>query len=137
MANEATQKSEGEGLLDELLLVAGIPRKATFSPGEVQALLGISASKFKRMVRDYEPGPDGGPAVPDTLRAITLRQHRRVPLAELADFLVRNRTYDRLHALKAEREEAKKAEPRMKQKPGKRERRLALVGKPAQMRLFE
>jgi hypothetical protein len=85
-----------------MLLKAGVKVKASYSREEVCRVLGVSPRTFWSMVCAYEPGADGKPAHPFTLDSFTLRGHRRVPHHELADFLRRNRTFDRIHACSQE-----------------------------------
>lgn len=86
-------------ILKGLLKISGIPEKASYTRAEVCSILGISTRTFWTMTCDYEPSSDGTPSHPATLDSYMLRGHRRVPFHELADFLTRNRTYDRRNAL--------------------------------------
>lgn len=87
--------------LDKMLAAAGIALKASFTRAEVCKILGISTRTFWTMVCLFEPGDGVCHRHPATLDSFMLRGHRRVPYHEIADFLSRNRTYDRLHKASA------------------------------------
>lgn len=83
--------------LDGMLRAAGIPKRASYHPHEVCALLAISSRQFAIMCEGYEPGPDGRPRNPATLNSFMLRRERRVTHDELEAYLVRNNTHTRLY----------------------------------------
>ena len=93
-------KNIAENKLIGMLEVAEIPRKASYHPGEVQNILGISDRTFWRLVSAYEFDDEtGGPTVPYSLDSYTLARSRRVRYAELVEFLQRNNTYERVNAV--------------------------------------
>ncbi|EAT16081.1 helix-turn-helix domain-containing protein [Desulfuromonas acetoxidans] len=92
--------SIGEQKLLGMLRAAGQPKKASYNPSEVVAILGICPRTFWTMVGDYEPDPDSGqPLNPATLDSYMLRRSRRVRHDELAAYLERNNTYQRNNAI--------------------------------------
>lgn len=83
--------------LDGMLQAAGIPKRASYRPHEVMALLAISARQFAIMCEGYEPGPNNAPLHPATLNSFMLRRERRVSHDELAAYLIRNNTHTRMY----------------------------------------
>ena len=93
-------KDIAEKKLIGMLEVAEIPRKASYHPGEVQQILGISDRTFWRLVSAYEFDEEiGAPTLPYSLDSYTLARSRRVRYAELVEFLTRNNTYERVNAV--------------------------------------
>ena len=92
-------KELAEQKLVGMLEAAGLPKKASYHPGEVCAILGISDRTFWRLVSAYEPdeGRDR-PTIPYSLDSYTLARSRRVRYDELVEFLARNNTYERANA---------------------------------------
>lgn len=85
--------------LQGMLRAAGLPQKASYHPGEVCSILGISPRTFWSLISRYERDPDtGGPVVPHSLDSYTLARSRRVRFDELVDFVRRNNTYRRQNA---------------------------------------
>lgn len=85
-----------ENDLKEMLAIAGLTQKPSYSPGEVQIILGISEREFHRLVNRYEPDHEtGSPRNPCSLDSFMLRRSRRVRFDELVKFLHRNNTYER------------------------------------------
>lgn len=83
-----------------MLRAAGLPKKSSYAPGEVQAILGVSDRTFWRLVAAYERDPDTGqPTCPCSLDSYMLRRSRRVRFDELVEFLSRNNTYERVHGV--------------------------------------
>jgi len=83
-----------------MLRAADILKKASYAPGEVQAILSVSDRTFWRLVAAYERNPDtGGPICPCSLDSFMLRRSRRVRFDELVEFLRRNNTYERVNAV--------------------------------------
>jgi len=79
--------------------VVGLPKKSSYTPAEVQAILGISDRTFWRMVSGYEIDPDTeAPLNPATLDSYMLNRTRRVRYDELVEYLARNNTYQRNNA---------------------------------------
>ncbi len=86
--------------LKEMLTQAGLPVKASYRPGEVCKILGISARTFYRLTERYEKDADtGNPVRPDSLDSYMISTNRRVRYSELVAFLHRNNTYRRQNAL--------------------------------------
>ncbi len=86
--------------LQGMLKAAGLPKKPSYSPGEVQAILGICERTFWYMVSSFEPDPETGqPIKPATLDSYMLRRSRRVRYDELTAYLSRNNTYERNNAV--------------------------------------
>lgn len=83
-----------------MLRAAGLRKKASYAPGEVQAVLAISDRTFWRLVAAYERDPDScQPVTPCSLDSFMLRRSRRVRFDELVEFLRRNNTYERVNAV--------------------------------------
>ncbi len=84
----------------KMIQALGLPIMGSYRPGEVCKILGISARTFFRMTNEYEPDPiTGKPLKPETLDSFMTVGQKRVPISELADYLVRNNTYEKHHAL--------------------------------------
>jgi len=82
--------------LDKMLEIAGLPKRPSYRPNEVCALLGISVRTFWRITEKYEPdSTTGRPKDPGALNAYLIRTHRRVTYYELADYFRRNNLYER------------------------------------------
>jgi hypothetical protein len=83
----------------EMLAQAGLPVRASYRPGEVCSVIGISPRTFWRLTERYEVDPDtGGPAHPNSIDSYLLRSHRRVRYQEILAYLNRNNTYERRNA---------------------------------------
>ena len=83
----------------EMLSQAGLPVRASYRPGEVCSILGISTRTFWRLTERYEPDPDTGePVDPNSLDSYLLRSQRRVTYQEIFSYLNRNNTYERRNA---------------------------------------
>jgi hypothetical protein len=87
--------NDAERLMNNLLEVAGIPRRASYAPGEVCSLLGISSNTLWRMTAKWERHPQTGEIPPGALDSFFLRGHRRIAHAELVRYLADNRTWER------------------------------------------
>ncbi len=87
-----------EEKLTGMLKAAGIAKKSSYRPGEVQQILGICERTFYNLVSRYEPDPETGkPMNPNSLDSFKLTHHR-VRYDELVNFLGRNNTYQRNNA---------------------------------------
>jgi len=94
MTAEAAKK------LDGMLAAEGLPRRASYRPGEVQRILGISERQFWYLTERFEVDPDTGlPCRPDALDSFLMRRQRRVRYDELVAFIERNNTYERRHGV--------------------------------------
>ncbi|MBW2672690.1 MAG: DNA-binding protein [Deltaproteobacteria bacterium] len=94
MADRAGKK------LDGMLAAAGLVKRASYRPGEVQSLLGISERQFWYLTERFEADPDTGlPCRPDALDSYLMRCQRRVRYDELVAFIDRNNTYERRHGV--------------------------------------
>jgi len=83
-----------------MLAAAELPKKASYAPGEVQAILGCSESTYWRLLARFERDPVTGRLKhPDCLDSYMLQRTRRVRYDELVDYLTRNNTYERQHAV--------------------------------------
>ena len=91
-------KQEAEKKLKQLLEIAELPVRASYTPGEVRKLIGVKSDKtLRRMLVEYEIDPKTKhPKKPYTLASFTLRNERRVTFPDLVDWLIRNSTYERL-----------------------------------------
>ena len=94
-----TQLEHAEEKLKGMLALAALPRKASYYPGEICRILGISAPTFWRLIAKYERDERGGLRRPDCLDSYTLSSHRRVLYDELVAFLYRNNSYERANAV--------------------------------------
>lgn len=94
-----TQLEYAEEKLKGMLAAAQLPRKASYNPGEVCKILGISESTFWRLLNQYERDERGNLRRPDCLDSTKLTSHRRVTFDELVAFLYRNNSYERAHAV--------------------------------------
>lgn len=95
-----TAREVAEEKLLGMLRAAGLKKKPSYTPGEVQALLGCSASTYWRLLARYERDPQTGHLKhPDCLDSYMLQRTRRVRYDELADYLARNNTFERKHGL--------------------------------------
>ncbi len=79
-----------------MLADAGLTRKSIYPPGEVQQILKISDSTFRRFCDLWEPGVGGKPYGIECIRFAT---HRRVTHQALVDWVMRNHGYDRDNGL--------------------------------------
>jgi len=93
-------KQEAERKLRQLIEVADLPVRPSYTPGEVQTLIGVKSEKtLRRMIVEHEVDPETGqPKKPYTLASITLRNERRITFPDLVDWLLRNSTYERLYS---------------------------------------
>ncbi len=83
-----------------MLAQTGLPVRASYRPGEVCELFGISYRTFWRLTERYEKDPEtGNPTRPDSLDSFLLRSHRRVRYSELQSYIERNNTYRRRNQL--------------------------------------
>lgn len=90
--------TKAENDLKGMLKIAGVPKKPSYSSGEVRAILGFSESTFWRLVNKYEVNPENGqPRHPCSLDSFKLQSSRRVRFDELAEFLARNNSYEKVH----------------------------------------
>ena len=88
-------KNSAEEKLTGMLTAAELPKKSSYRPGEIQAILGISERTFYYLISRYEPDPETGqPKNPNSLDSYKL-SHHRVRYDELVNFLARNNTYQR------------------------------------------
>ena len=94
-----TQMELAEEKLKGMLRAAELPRKASYTPGEVCKILGVVERTFWRLLEKYERDDRGNLSRPDCLDSITLSRHRRVLYDELVAFLFRNNSYERSHAV--------------------------------------
>jgi hypothetical protein len=78
-------------LLEKMLAVAGVPVKASYNPGEVCRLLGVSYHTFRKMCLEFER-IDGRPK-PGTIDSFYIRGERRIPHPELVRYLEDNNAY--------------------------------------------
>ncbi|PLY04753.1 MAG: DNA-binding protein [Desulfuromonas sp.] len=83
-----------EAKLQGMLKAAGLIKKASYRPGEVQRILGISERTFHYLISRYEPGENGQPKNPNSLDSYKMGHHR-VWYHELVSFIDRNQTYER------------------------------------------
>jgi hypothetical protein len=83
-----------------MLRASGLHKKASYSPGEVQAILGCSESTYWRLLArcERDPGTDQL-RYPDCLDSYMLQRTRRVRFDELVEYLIRNNTYERNHGI--------------------------------------
>lgn len=82
----------------EMLSQSGLPVRASYRPGEVCTILGISPRTFWRLAERYETEPGTGvPRDPNSLDSFLLRRHRRVRYSEILDYLNRNNAWQRRH----------------------------------------
>lgn len=80
----------------EMLSQSGLPVRASYRPGEVCRILGISSMTFWRLTERYEIDPDTKePRDVNSLDSYLLRTHRRVRYNEILNYLNRNNTYER------------------------------------------
>jgi hypothetical protein len=93
-------KELAEKKLEGMLRAAGLPKKASYAPGEVQAILGCSESTYWRLLARAERDPASSQLKhPDCLDSFMLQRTRRVRFDELVDYLTRNNTYERNHGI--------------------------------------
>jgi len=84
----------------EMLSQSGLKVRASYRPGEVCSVLGISPRTFWRLTEQYEIDPEGsGPRNPNSLDSYLLRSHRRVRYNEILSYLNRNNTYERRNSI--------------------------------------
>jgi len=82
--------------LDALLAIKRIPRKPSYTTGEVSRILGISSTTVWRKINKFDLDlKTRRPKYPDALDSFMLGTNCRIPYPELASYLVRNRTYNR------------------------------------------
>ena len=85
--------------VDSMLKIAGLPKRASYRPGEVCSILGIADRTFWRYTETFERDPEtGGPRHPATLDSYLLRRERRVSYDEIVSFIARNNTWERRNA---------------------------------------
>ena len=94
-----TQKELAEDKLKGMLRAAQLPVKASYNPGEVCRVLTIVPSTFWKLLSQYERDENGRLQRPDCLDSYMLSSHRRVSFDEMVDFLSRNNSYERRHAV--------------------------------------
>ncbi len=83
----------------EMLSQSDLPMRASYRPGEVCSLLGISPRTFWRLTERYEiDAATGQLRNPNSLDSYLLRSHRRVRYDEIRNYLNRNNTYERRNA---------------------------------------
>jgi hypothetical protein len=91
-ADQTTAQEKMAGML----AAAGLARRPSYRPGEVQLILGVSDRYFRYLTERYDRDPQTGTlARPDCLDSYLLRRHRRVRYDELVAFVARNNTYKR------------------------------------------
>lgn len=90
-----------EDKLNGMLAAAGLPKKASYAPGEVQRILGCSESTYWRLLGRCERDENGTLRHPDCLDSYMLQRTRRVRYDELVDYLTRNNSYERKNAADA------------------------------------
>ncbi len=89
-----------EKKLDGMLRAAGLVKKASYTSGEVQTILQISARTFWYMTSGFELDAETGqPRNPASLDSYLLRRTKRVRYDELVEYLTRNNTYERKHGI--------------------------------------
>jgi hypothetical protein len=83
-----------------MLKAAGLVTKPSYTSSEVQLILQISPRTFWYMTSAYEPDPEKAqPKSSASLDSYMLRRTKRVRYDELVDYLARNNTYERKHAI--------------------------------------
>ncbi len=82
----------------EMLTQSSLPVRASYRPGEVCSILGISPRTFWRLTEQYDDPEGTGPRNPNSLDSYLLRSHRRVRYNEILAYLNRNNTYERRNA---------------------------------------
>lgn len=83
-----------------LLRWTNLPVQNSYCRSEVCKILNISKRSFWSMITKYKLDPiSGKPLDPASLDSYMLGRERRVTLIELVEYLKRNNTYDRKHAL--------------------------------------
>ena len=88
-----------EEKLDGMLAAVGMKKKASYNRAEVCRVLGISERTFWRYVTTHEVDAKTGAGVsPWTIDSYKIHRHHRVRHEELASYLARNRTYERINA---------------------------------------
>lgn len=94
----ATELAEEK--LKGMLKAADIPVKPSYTRADVCKILGISKRTFWRFVSDYEVDDvSGEPRHPATLDSYMTKGHHRVRYHELANYLRRNRAWERRNAV--------------------------------------
>ncbi len=89
-----------EQQLKEMLAQAELPIRASYRPGEVCKLLGITSRTLYTLTERYELDPETNtPVRPDSLDSFLLASHRRIRYSELMAYIERNNTYHRRNAL--------------------------------------
>jgi hypothetical protein len=78
--------------LRQMLADAGIEQQPTYQPGEVQKILCISNTSFRRFCELWEPGRQCDHHGIESFRLAT---HRRVTHQALVDWIRRNHSYER------------------------------------------
>ncbi len=90
-----------EEQLEQMLKIAALPRRPSYTPGEVCALFNISKMQFWRMTERYSKNPmNGKPMEPWTMSTIRLQSQKRVLFTELVSFITRNESFNRVCELK-------------------------------------
>lgn len=79
-------------LLDHMIADAGLSRQAVYLPGDVQRILCISNTSFRRFCELWEPG---GKCDRYGLESFRLSTHRRVTHQALVEWVERNHSYER------------------------------------------
>ncbi len=79
-----------------MLADAGMSKQHIYQPAEVQQILKISNSSFRRYCELWEPGPSCDKLALENIRLTT---HRRVTHQALVDWVTRNHGYDRDNGL--------------------------------------
>jgi hypothetical protein len=83
-----------------MLRVAGVKRKASYHPGEVREVLGISERTFWRLTAAHEFDPlTGKLRTPACLDSYMTQGNRRVAYCAMVEYLQRNQTYQRQNAV--------------------------------------
>ena len=91
--------SQAEQKLNGMLDTAQLAKKPSYTPGEVQTILGCSASTYWRLLSRYERNENGQLRHAACLDSYMLQRTRRVRYGELVAYLQRNDSYERTHAL--------------------------------------
>lgn len=82
--------------MKEMIKAINLPIRASYRPGEVLAILGLSDRHFRRITSNYEENPETGrPLEPYMLKSFLMKRERRVSINELVDFINRNNSYER------------------------------------------
>lgn len=96
MQDQGKEITAARARLDGMLSAAGLPRRASYNRAEVCRVLHISERTFWRYSAHHEVEPATGLGLrPWTLDSYMTRGHYRIRYDELADWLRRNRSYER------------------------------------------